>query len=205
MTPETFIAFAMFALVGSITPGPNTLMLAATGAAYGMKRGLPAMFGVIIGFSLMVGVVALGLGTIITSNPQVLGFLRIAGVLMLVWMASKIATAPIASDLEKLDPNAPVKKPLGFFTAAAFQWINAKAWLVAVSAASTYYIAGQSAWSQSAIFTGVFFVAAVISCSMWLCFGAAAGRLLAKKPHLARGFNVLMALLLLSSIYLMLS
>lgn len=205
MTPETFIAFALFALVGSITPGPNTLMLAATGASYGLKRGLPAMFGVIIGFSLMVGLVVLGLGTIITSNPHILGFLRIAGILMLVWMATKIASAPIASEVDTINSGTPAPKPLGFFTAAAFQWINAKAWLVAVSAASTYYVAGQNAISQSAIFTSVFFVAAVISCSMWLAFGAAAGKLLAKKPQLARGFNVAMALLLLSSIYLMIA
>lgn len=199
MTVETFIAFALFALVGSITPGPNTLMLAATGASYGMKRGLPALFGVVLGFSLMVGIVALGLGAVITASPQILNIMRIAGIAMLCWMAWKIANAPLpsASDTEK-----PAQKPLGFVAAAAFQWINAKAWLVAVSAASTYYVAGQSAWSQSAMFTGVFFAAAVIACFFWLSFGAAAGRLLRNHPQMARGFNIAMGLLLLSSIWL---
>ncbi len=202
MSPETFIAFALFALVGSITPGPNTLMLAATGASFGMKRGLPTLFGVVLGFSLMVGIVALGLGAVITASPQILNVMRIAGIAMLCWMAWKIANAPLPSAASS---DTPTQKPLGFMTAVAFQWVNAKAWLVAVSAASTYYVAGQSAWSQSAMFTAVFFAAAVIACFFWLSFGAAAGRLLRSRPQLARGFNISMALLLLSSIWLMLT
>lgn len=203
MSPETFIAFALFALVGSVTPGPNTLMLAATGASFGMKRGLPALFGVVLGFSLMVGLVALGLGTLITGNPAILNVLRVAGVMMLIWMSWKIANAPVLKSDDLAPANAP--KPLGFFAAAAFQWVNAKAWLVAVSAASTYFVAGESALFQSAVFTGVFFAAAVIACFLWLSFGAAAGRILQARPHYARAFNVTMALLLLSSIYLMIA
>lgn len=202
MSPETFIAFALFALVGSVTPGPNTLMLAATGATFGMKRGLPALFGVVLGFSLMVGIVALGLGTIITENPAVLNFLRIAGIMMLLWMSWKIANAPVLTNADLASDRARDAKPLGFFAAAAFQWVNAKAWLVAVSAASTYYVAGESPLFQSALFTGVFFAAAVIACFLWLSFGAAAGRFLQTRPHYARAFNVVMALLLMSSIYL---
>ena len=204
MSLETFIAFAIFALVGSVTPGPNTLMLAATGASFGMKRGLPALFGVVLGFSLMVGIVALGLGTIITENPQILGFLRIAGIIMLIWMAWKIANAPVLQSTD-LAPTKPAPKPLGFFAAAAFQWVNAKAWLVAVSAVSTYFVANESALFQSAVFTGVFFAAAVIACFLWLGFGTAVGRVLQSHPKYAQAFNIVMAMLLLSSIYLMIS
>lgn len=178
-------------------------MLAATGASFGMKRGLPALFGVVLGFSTMVGIVALGLGTVITENPQILGFLRIAGIIMLIWMAWKIANAPVLQSADITPANAP--KPLGFFAAAAFQWINPKAWLVAVSAVSTYFVAGESALFQSAIFTSVFFAAAVIACFLWLGFGSAVGRVLKDHPKYAQAFNIVMAMLLLSSIYLMIS
>lgn len=201
MSFESLFALALFALVGSITPGPNTLMLAATGASFGLKRGTPTALGVIVGFTLMVGIVALGLGTAITASPAALQVLRIAGVAMLVWMAWKVGSAPVHG---AGDANKQIGKPLGFFPAAAFQWVNAKAWLVAVSAVSTYYIVGLGPLSQSAVFTAVFLAAAIISCFAWLAFGAAAGRFLATRPHMARGFNILMALLLLSSIWLIL-
>lgn len=201
MSAETFIAFAMFALVGSITPGPNTLMLAATGAAFGMKRGLPTLLGVVLGFSLMVGIVALGLGAVITASPALLNVMRVAGIAMLCWMSWKIATSP----LPDASTEKPSGRPLGFLTAAGFQWVNAKAWLVAVSATSTYYMEGQSPAAQALVFTGVFFAASVIACFFWLSFGAAAGRLLRARPRLARGFNIAMGLLLLASIYLIIA
>lgn len=204
MSPETFIAFALFALVGSITPGPNNVMLTATGAAVGIKRGMPALLGVTLGFSVMVSLVALGLGSFITANPSVLNGLRIAGILMLVWMAWKIATAPVATS--NLEAPAPIpQKPIGFLGAAAFQWVNPKAWLVAVSAAATYFVADQAAVSQAVFFGMIFLMAAIPSCFLWLSFGAAAGRVLAHRPRLAQGFNILMAALLLSSIWLMIA
>lgn len=199
MTSESLVALAVFALVGSITPGPNTLMLAATGASFGWRRGVPTALGVIIGFSLMVGIVALGLGAVVTASPAILQVLRIAGIGMLIWMAWKIARAPIANGDETNNKTA---NPLGFFPAAAFQWINPKAWLVAVSAVSTYYIAGLGPWSQSALFTSIFLAAAILSCFGWLAFGAAAGKFLSTRPAYARGFNYLMGALLLASIIL---
>ena len=100
---------------------------------------------------------------------------------------------------------AEVTDPIGFIGAAAFQWVNPKAWLIAVSAASTYFVADHSAVAQSVFFGAVFLSVAIPACFLWLSFGAAAGKLLASRPQMARGFNILMAVLLLSSIWLMLA
>jgi threonine/homoserine/homoserine lactone efflux protein len=118
---ETLWALTAFAFVASITPGPNNLMLMTSGVKYGFGRTLPHLVGVILGFALMIAVVGLGLGVLFSRYPQILPAMRVVGALYMVWLALKIALAKPLSEVE------PGGRPIGFFAAAGFQWVNPKA------------------------------------------------------------------------------
>jgi threonine/homoserine/homoserine lactone efflux protein len=185
-------AFLAFALVAAITPGPSNVLLAATGANAGIRRGLPCLLGVAGGMALMLLVVALGLGSLVVGNPALLRGLNWAGAVFLLWLAWKIATATGG-------PEKKESRTVGFTEAALFQWINPKSWIVSASAAGTYLQAGGSAVSQAAFLGGLFLAAALPSCFVWLAFGAALQRVLRSPRHL-RVFNVAMGALLAASI-----
>src|SRR5215212_3723338 len=93
MSLEQVVAFFVFAVVTSITPGPNNVMLTATGANFGIRRGIPHMLGVGLGFALMLFVVAAGAGRVLLGNPEAMWWLRVVGIAVLLWLAWKIATA----------------------------------------------------------------------------------------------------------------
>src|SRR3981081_3839566 len=158
MTFEQAIAFFVFSVVAAGTPGPSNALLTATGANVGVWRGLPALLGVVAGMGLMMFVVAFGLGSVILNNPMVMIGVKWCGAAVLCWLAWKIATAHGASV-------ATGGKPIGFFGAAAFQWINPKSWLVCTSAAATFLDqqAG-SALGQSVVFGLTFVLAALPNC-----------------------------------------
>jgi threonine/homoserine/homoserine lactone efflux protein len=194
MTLEQAIAFLLFAVVAAVTPGPSNVMLTAAGGG-GVVRGLPCLFGVTAGMALMMFVVPLGLGSLVLGHPLALAALRWCGAAFLLWLAWKIATAPGAEA-------AAERRPVGFAGAAIFQWVNPKSWLVTVSAAGTYLHAQSgSAVVQSALLGGLFFVAALPACFLWLAFGAAAQRFLrGRRPR--RAFNVALGVLLALSVAL---
>lgn len=196
MSLEQIIAFAVFAFVTSITPGPNNVMLTATGANFGVRRGLPHMLGVALGFALMIFLVAAGVGGALIGNPTAMRALRIAGVAVLLWLAWKIATAGRTR-------NGTQGRPIGFFQAVAFQWVNPKAWLICASAVGSFLQAKTSgALPQAALF-GAMFIAVGMPCMFaWLGFGATMQRFLRTDKAL-RGFNVAMALLLATTVVLL--
>lgn len=197
MSLEQIIAFSVFAFVTSATPGPNNVMLTATGANVGIRRGLPHVFGVSLGFSLMIFLVAAGVGSVLIENPMAMRVLRVGGVVVLLWLAWKIATAGRTPEGER-------RRPIGFFGAAAFQWVNPKAWLICASAVGSYLQAGTSgAIGQAALF-GVIFIAAGMPCMLaWLGFGAAMQRFL-RTDRALRTFNVAMGLLLAATVVIVL-
>src|SRR5438552_15007789 len=131
MTIEHAIAFLVFSVAAAGTPGPSNALLTATGANVGVWRGLPTLFGVGAGMGLMMFVVAFGLGSVILGNPMVLTVVKWCGAAVLLWLAWKIATAHGGS-------SATGGEPVGFFGAAAFQWVNPKSWLICASAAATF-------------------------------------------------------------------
>jgi threonine/homoserine/homoserine lactone efflux protein len=114
MSFEQAAAFVVFAVVTSITPGPNNVMLTATGANVGIRRGLPHMFGISLGFALMLFVVSAGAGTALLASPEAMRVLRLVGIAVLFWLAWKIATT-------KRSPTGKRERPIGFFGAVAFQ------------------------------------------------------------------------------------
>jgi threonine/homoserine/homoserine lactone efflux protein len=191
--PETLWALAAFAFVASITPGPNNLMLMTSGVKYGFGRTLPHLTGVVLGFALMIAVVGLGLSILFERYPQILPTMRIAGSLYMVWLALRIA---LAKPISKAEPGG---RPIGFFTAAGFQWVNPKAWAMALGALAAYAGVVDSYAGGVLLIAALCGVIAIPCCIAWTLFGASLSRLL-MDPRVSRPFNWTMAALLVASI-----
>jgi threonine/homoserine/homoserine lactone efflux protein len=197
MTIELFTALAAFAFVSSITPGPNNLMLMASGTNFGFARTVPHMFGVCIGFTIMVILVGVGLMNLFQAYPLSFTILRVLSVCYLLFLAWKIATASPPS--EGSTDRDPSRKPLTFLQAALFQWVNPKAWAMALTAISAYA-------PESGAFHGILLVAMILaainlpSISTWVVLGTQLRRLMTE-PLKLRIFNVVAALLLVGSLY----
>lgn len=195
MTTEQALAFILFAVVAAITPGPSNIILASTGASVGVRRGLSCLCGVAIGMGLMIFLIALGLGSVVLEHPIVRTALKWGGIGLLLWLSWKIATAG------RGDAGA-AREGVGFWEAAALQWVNPKSWLVSASAVGAYLRAeAASPLVQSLSFGVLFVLVALPSCFVWLAFGATAQRIL-QTERAARGFNVVMSLLLAGSVVL---
>jgi threonine/homoserine/homoserine lactone efflux protein len=193
MTLEQAVAFFLFAFVAAITPGPSNVLLTATGAQAGFWRGLPCAFGVSAGMGSMMFLAALGLGAVLIGHPDVMTAIRLCGAAFLLWLAWKIATAPVGAGQAS-------GRPTGFFGAAALQWVNPKAWMVSTGAVATYLQADSGgAIIQSILFALVFVSAAFPSNLIWLAFGATAQRLLQDERR-GRVFNIVMGVVLAGSV-----
>jgi threonine/homoserine/homoserine lactone efflux protein len=190
------IAFLLFAVVAAITPGPSNLILTSTGAAVGVLRGLPALIGQVVGMGLMLFVVAFGFGSLVLKSSLILEAIKWCGVAFLLWLSWQIATAGRSETTEE-------RGYVGLWTAAAFQWVNPKAWLVCAGAVGTYFqAAAGSAFGRSASLALLFVLAAFPSCFLWLAAGAGVQRYL-RGERAWRIFNVTMAALLAGSILLL--
>jgi threonine/homoserine/homoserine lactone efflux protein len=197
---ETFLALITFSFVSSMTPGPNNIMLAASGVNFGFVRTLPHMAGVTIGFALLLIAAGFGLGALFTRFPLLQTALKVAGVLYLLWLAWRIANSGTLSARGKRETEAP--QPLTFWQAAAFQAVNPKALIMAISSISLY-VRPDSVAGDVAQVTGVLTAFSVLSTSTWAGFGTALREAL-KDPVKIRIFNIVMALALVASIIPML-
>lgn len=197
------ISAATFALAMSATPGPNNAMVAASGATFGFARTLPHVLGVVVGFPLMLVAVALGAGDVLRAFPLVHVVLKWAGIAYLLWLALRIATArPARSGSEA---TASGGKPLSFLQAALFQWINPKAWMIAVGSVVTYASAtGGSVVIQAAVLALIFLVVTLPTTAFWTLTGVGAARLLRTERGL-RAFNIGMAALLVASLLMLIA
>lgn len=166
MEAQLIIAAASFALVASITPGPNNLLLAASGLTFGMRRTLPLLLGIEFGFQLLLLCVALGLGVVFERVPMLHPVLKIAGAAYLLHLAWNLWRSSSAA-------GAVLAKPLGFLRGAAFQFVNPKAWMMTIGAVSAYTLGGNWYWTSVAMVVGVFFVMGVPSITLWAACGAA--------------------------------
>lgn len=192
MTQDLLLAFAAFCFVTSATPGPNNLMLMASGANFGIRRTVPHVLGVSGGFTLMVALVGLGLSRMFDHFPMAHDILRIVSVVYLVWLAWKIATAAPPSEGDKHG------RPLTFLQAAAFQWVNPKAWTMALTAMTVY---SPDHTLPAVLLSAIIFGAINLpSCSGWIVLGQQMARLLTNRTRL-RAFNALMAALLVTSLW----
>ena len=186
-----------FALATSGTPGPNVLMVAAASAQVGVRRVIPHMMGVTIGFPAMIVAIGLGLGLPFTEFPWMHRAMQVAGGAWLLWLAWKIATAPPPGEAA---PTA----PLGFLGAAAFQWVNPKAWMIALAALPAFTVPGQPMLPQTLVVAFVFALVTMPCLLAWAWIGQTARHWLGEGARL-RAFNLTMALLLVLSLVPLLS
>ena len=184
---------ALFALVSSISPGPNNVMLAASGLNFGFRRSMPHLLGVNLGFTLMIFLVGVGLGSVFQQVPQLYTVLKYVGAAYLLYLAWKIANSGGMED------GAVSGKPMTFLQAAAFQWVNPKAWVMAVGVIATY-TPQAGFFANLVIATVVCGIVNLPSIGIWVTFGTALRRVL-HKPWAIRAFNISMALLLVASLY----
>ena len=194
MPLDTFTAALLFSLVMGFTPGPNNVMLAASGANFGVSRTWPHLWGVTLGFPVMLLVIGLGLATVLLASTGLQLGMKILSCAYLLWLALQIARSSSVTG----KPGG--GRPLNFLQAAAFQWVNPKAWLIAVGAISAYTAgAGTKLYLQVAVIAVMSVAVTFLSTLTWTVFGAAIGRWL-RAPSALLLFNLFMALLLLGSI-----
>jgi len=193
MPPDIFLALTVFAFAMAFTPGPNNIMLAASGVNFGFSRTVPHMAGVTVGFAVLLAACAAGLGLVFVAVPALHVALKVAGAVYMLWLAYKVATAHLGGG----ELGAPAR-PFTFWQAAAFQWINPKAVVAALSAFALYVRPGH-ATSDVPAMLAVLTAATLGSVVTWTGFGVALRRLLRNPAH-ARIFNVAMAFLLVASI-----
>lgn len=190
---ELIFAIALFAFSSGITPGPNNVMLMSSGVNFGIKRSLPHLTGICIGFPCMVLAIGLGLSTVFQAYPVLHVIIKYIGIGYLLYLSWLIANS--SSKMEGKDS----ANPLSFLQAAAFQWVNPKGWIMAVGAVATF-TSVDTAITPQVITIALVFLAVAFPCAItWLGFGVALKRLL-KNARQQRIFNVTMALLLVASI-----
>ncbi|UWQ04130.1 LysE family translocator [Aliiroseovarius crassostreae] len=192
MTLDLFTAFLAFAFVSSITPGPNNLMLMSSGANFGFHRTVPHMLGIGIGFTVMIVLVGAGLMQVFDAVPVSYTVLKGLSVAYLLWLAWKIARAGAPRQGQA------GAAPMTFLQAAAFQWVNPKAWAMALTAISAY---APDRTLQAVLVVALIFGAVNLpSVSVWTILGQQIRRVLTNPARLT-AFNLIMAALLVAALY----
>jgi threonine/homoserine/homoserine lactone efflux protein len=194
MSQPLLIAFVLFAAVMFFTPGPNNIMLLSSGLTYGFSRTIPHIAGIAIGFAFMVGAVGLGLGTIFIAYPVLQTILKYAGTAYLVYLAAVIAmSGPVVSGQHNQ------RGPMTFWGAAMFQWVNVKGWVMVIGTITAYAAIASFPWNIL-IQVVISLLMGTVSCIAWALFGSALRPWLTS-PRAVRAFNIVMAALLLASLY----
>ena len=186
---ELIIAIASFAFVTSITPGPNNIMLTASGANFGFIRSLPHIAGIAVGLSLLNLGIGLGLGSIFQQFPVFQHVLKIVGSAYLLWLAFKMFNFRYADE-----DTTETSKPFSFLQAMSFQVINPKAWMMVISANASFSLTGDSYWVSVGFIILLYGLICPPSIMFWTGFGQVMRGFL-KKPVFLRSFNITMAAL----------
>jgi threonine/homoserine/homoserine lactone efflux protein len=194
MTADLLTGLIVFAFVASMTPGPNNMMLLASGVNFGFQRTIPHMLGISVGFGVMIVLAGLGAGEVLGRWPGLYNVLKVASIGYLLWLAWKIATAGVISS-----GDASQARPKTFLEAAAFQWVNPKGWTSSLSAISAYTVPEQ--YMATMLLVAAVFVAwSPLVVTIWTAFGVRLKTLLSD-PGRVRAFNIVMALVLVASLW----
>ncbi|MBQ0708690.1 MULTISPECIES: LysE family translocator [unclassified Ochrobactrum] len=198
MSIEIFLALLVFAFVSSVTPGPNNLMLLASGVNFGFRRTIPHMLGIGVGFFVLLLSVGFGLGALIETVPSFYTALKFAGGTYMLYLAWKIAMSRSIGEAKHRDKS----EPMTFLQAAAFQWVNPKAWVMAVTGIATY-ANHDNYYVAVLLVSAAFAIVNLPSVSVWAGFGTLLRNWLSDPVRL-KWFNLVMALLLVLSLWPML-
>jgi threonine/homoserine/homoserine lactone efflux protein len=193
--PEQLLAFTLFTFAGAVTPGPNNTISTLSGATFGFRKTLPQMLGVTVGYPLMLAGLGLGLGELFKYLPWLHGAMRYVGAAFLLYLAWKLvrANAPQA---------AGTVNPVGFTEALLFQWLNPKAWSIALGALAAFTtpgLTGSAFLWEVAIFTAVSVLLTFPSLVVWCLFGVAISAAL-RDERKRRLVNYCLAAVLVASI-----
>jgi threonine/homoserine/homoserine lactone efflux protein len=198
MSLDTLLALLVYAFVSSVTPGPNNFMLLASGVTFGFGRTVPHIFGISGGFLVLLLAVGFGLGAMLKALPELHLALKVAGGAYLLYLAWRIAWSRSLG--KHGDGRA---RPMTFFEAAAFQAVNPKAWVLAVTAMAIYASPTSPFWSVILI-GAVFTLVNLPSVTIWAAFGVVLRRFLADPVRL-KWFNIAMGVLLAATLWPMLA
>jgi len=194
MSHSLLVALIAFGAVMAFTPGPNNIMVLSSGLTYGFRRTLPHIAGIAIGISFMVAATGLGLGAIFIAWPILQTILKYAGIAYLIYLASIIAmSGPVTPGQDNR------AAPLTFWGAALFQWVNVKGWVMAIGIITAYSAVASFPWNI-AVQAALMLVMGALSSVAWALFGSSLRPVLTS-PRAVRTFNVVMAVLLLASLY----
>jgi threonine/homoserine/homoserine lactone efflux protein len=189
------VALTGFCLISSITPGPNNLMLLASGVRFGFVRTLPHMLGVTGGFTVMVLLVGIGMTGLFETMPALHQALRAISIVYLLYLTWKIATAPCRLD----GGPTGASKPMNFMQAALFQWVNPKAWTMAITAV-TVYVPSHEPWLALLVTAAIFGVVNLPCVGLWAALGSRL-RFVLSNPLRFRVFNLTAAATLVGTLY----
>ena len=196
MSWEIFLALLAFSFVASATPGPNTLMLLASGVNFGLARTVPHIIGIAFGFGSLLLATGFGVGQLLEASPRLHLVMKVASAAYLIWLAWKIGSARAIGSRESGG------QPLTVLQAASFQWVNPKAWAVGVSAMSLY--TNPENYTISALLVvAAFMLVLTPSALLWCGMGASFRGYLADPVRL-KWFNISMGVILVLSLWPML-
>lgn len=191
---EYLFSIALFAITTSVTPGPNNILVMTSGLNFGVRKSLPLLTGICVGFTIMLIVVGLGFGYVFSQFPHFSLIVKIAGTFYLVYLAYLIANS---HTIENGDSQ---NNPLSFLNGALFQWVNAKAWIVAIGAISAFTNIEEPSFVQNLTVAAIFLLLSFPCVGVWLAFGTLLRNKLKSDANL-RKFNLSMSFLLLLSVY----
>jgi threonine/homoserine/homoserine lactone efflux protein len=193
LTASALPAGILFALVTSITPGPNNTMLLASGVNFGFRRTLPHILGISAGVALLMLSVGFGLGEAFRRFEVLYTVLEVLSVAYLLYLAWKIGTSG------EVQVKKGERRPMRFYEAIAFQWVNPKAWMMVLTAGTTIHLSAD--YGVNALLMALIFNVIGLPCiCLWAAFGTAMRRALSN-PLWLRTFNIAMALMLVATLY----
>lgn len=187
-----YLSIFTFLLIAAVTPGPNNILLTTTAANFGILRALLPMFGIMLGMQVLLLLVASGVGSLIILHPNIHLALKILGSLYLLWLAVKLGTARF----EKIDIDSDTapEQPVHFYQGALLQFLNPKAWLMALGSIASFSLAGDLYIPSVIAISLIMVVVNLIASAVWLGFGALISRFL-NSPSAWRAFNLTMGVL----------
>lgn len=193
-TVTMLLSILSFGFASTISPGPNNIMLLSSGLTFGYRRTLPHALGIIFGFPVMVLCVGFGIGELFELFPFLFTILKTAGMAYLLWMAWHIGNTK-----GSLDPENTKDRPFTFLQAALFQWINPKAWIMAITSTAAFITDHRIAFVQVTIIAGIFFLCAILSTNSWALGGVVLRRFI-RNERVVQIFNITMAVLIVGSV-----